>query len=123
MVRKRRLDALPCTLGTLDLDLNAMLEPARSASDILPELDLELESEQASNAFCCCVNMVPKLAEEDKHEVKLIDLFEKKKIKGWWPIYNKVRDLNVSRQGGQARSEGLRAGGSYRCNCVVDVSV
>ena len=100
-----------------------MLEPARSASDILPELDLELESEQASNAFCCCVNMVPKLAEEDKHEVKLIDLFEKKKIKGWWPIYNKVRDLNVSRQGGQTCSEGLRAGGSYRCDCVVDVSV
>ena len=88
-----------------------MLEPARIASDILPEL--ELESEQTSSAFCCCVNMVPKLAEEEKHDVKLIDLFEKKIIKGWWPI-KKVSDLTVSiyRQGGQARSEGLRAGGS-----------
>ena len=116
-------DALPCTLGTLDLDLNAMWKPARSASDniILPGLEpasstsshsLDLESEQASSAFCCCVNMVPNLVEEEKHDVKPIDLFEKKKIKGWWPIYNKDENFNVSRQGGQARSEGLRAGGS-----------
>ena len=56
--------------------------------------------------------MVPNLVEEEKHDVKPIDLFEKKKIKGWWPIYNKDENFNVSRQGGQARSEGLRAGGS-----------
>ena len=105
-------DALPCTLGTLDLDLNAMWEPARSASDNIILPGLELESEQASSAFCCCVNMVPNLVEEEKHDVKPIDLFEKKKIKGWWPIYNKDENLTVSRQGGQAHSEGLRAGGS-----------
>ena len=97
---------LPCISGTLDLNLHAMPEPASSASslDMLPEpepasgasshsLDPEHELEPASSAFCCCCLAMLKPASEEEN--KVVDLFKKKRMKGWWPVY-KGTELAVS---------------------------
>ena len=76
---------LPRTSGTLDLNLSAMPEPASSASS-------------------CSLDMLPEEAGEGekKREVKLVDLFKKKRMKGWWPVYSQeegTRELAVSGEG------------------------
>ena len=68
--------------GTLDINLCAMPEPARSAS-------------------ACSLDQLPEEAGEGEkaREVKLVDLFKKKTMKGWWPVYSQeegVRELAVS---------------------------
>ena len=63
--------------GTLDLNLLAMAEPARDAS-------------------VCSVDQLPELGKPD---VKLVNLFEQKRLKGWWPVFTEeegVRELTVS---------------------------
>ena len=72
----------PHTSGTLDLNLSAMPEPASSASS-------------------CSLDMLPEEAGEGEkqREVKLVDLFKKKRMKGWWPVYSQeegARELAVS---------------------------
>ncbi|KAL5471556.1 hypothetical protein EMCRGX_G029681 [Ephydatia muelleri] len=61
-------------IGTLDLNLLAMAEPARDAS-------------------VCSVDQLPELGKPD---VKLVNLFEQKRLKGWWPVFTEeegVREL------------------------------
>ena len=63
--------------GTLDLNLLAMAEPARDAS-------------------VCSVDQLPEMGKPD---VKLVNLFEQKRLKGWWPVFTEeegVRELTVS---------------------------
>ena len=70
-------DVLMCVQGTLDLNLLAMAEPARDAS-------------------VCSVDQLPELGKPD---VKLVNLFEQKRLKGWWPVFTEeegVRELTVS---------------------------
>ena len=108
---------LPCTTGTLDLNLHAMPEPASHTSflDTLPDLasggsflgtlpepaggtsshslDQEEEQEPARSVFCCCLAMPSKPASEGENEG--MDLFKKKRMKGWWPVYQGT-ELTVS---------------------------
>ena len=85
------------TSGTLDLNLSAMPEPASSASS-------------------CSLDMLPEEAGEGEkqREVKLVDLFKKKRMKGWWPVYSQeegTRELAVSGEGKNgAHSETARGG-------------
>ena len=70
---------------SFDLNLSAMPEPANSASS-------------------CSLDMLPEEAREGekKREVKLVDLFKKKRMKGWWPVYSQeegTRELAVSGEG------------------------
>ena len=79
------LSPLSRTSGTLDLNLSAMPEPASSASS-------------------CSLDMLPEEAGEGEkqREVKLVDLFKKKRMKGWWPVYSQeegTRELAVSGEG------------------------
>ena len=76
---------LPHTSGTLNLNLPVMPEPASSASS-------------------CSLDMLPEEAREGekKREVKLVDLFKKKRMKGWWPVFSQeegTRELTVSGEG------------------------
>ena len=86
------------TSGTLDLNLSAMPEPASSASS-------------------CSLDMLPEEAGEGEkqREVKLVDLFKKKRMKGWWPVYSQeegTRELAVSGEGEKGtRSEKQLVGG------------
>ena len=75
------------------LDMLLELEPASSTSS--HSSDQEEEQEPASSAFCCCLAMPPKPASEGENEVKLTDLFKKKRMKGWWPVYRGTK-LTVS---------------------------
>jgi len=68
--------------GTLDLKLCAMPAPVSRASS-------------------CSLDQLPAGTEEGEKAgtVKLVDLFKKKRVKGWWPVYNQkkgVRELTVS---------------------------
>ncbi len=61
--------------GTLDLNLHGMPEPRRSADS-------------------CDTDQLP----EEGREVVLVDLFQKKRMSGWWPFYEvnkEVRELTV----------------------------
>ena len=94
------------TSGTLDLNLSAMPEPASSASS-------------------CSLDMLPEEAGEGEkqREVKLVDLFKKKRMKGWWPVYSQeegTRELAVSGEGKNgAHSETARGGcGDMYFTCV-----
>ena len=87
---------LPRTSGTLDLNLSAMPEPASSASS-------------------CSLDMLPKEAGEGekKREVKLVDLFKKKRMKGWWPVFSQeegTRELAVSGEGEKGAHSERRLG-------------
>jgi len=76
---------MPCVLrptGTVDIDLHAMPEPARKAEE-------------------CSLKQLPEEGVEGEagREVTLVDLFKKKRMKGWWPCYYNeegVRELAVS---------------------------
>ncbi|XP_033757648.1 myoferlin-like isoform X3 [Pecten maximus] len=54
-------------LGTLSLNLSALPKPAKKASD-------------------CTLSQLPDL--QTGHEVKLVSLFEQKRLKGFWPCFN-----------------------------------
>ena len=63
--------------GTLDFNLVAMPEPARNASG-------------------CSLTQLP---EDGKKQPPLMNLFKKKRAKGWWPVFTEetgVRELAVS---------------------------
>ena len=81
--------------------LDTLLDLASSGSFLgtLPELagstsshslDQEEEQEPAKS-----VAMPSKPASEGENEVKLVDLFKKKRMKGWWPVYQGT-ELTVS---------------------------
>ena len=84
------------TSGTLDLNLSAMPEPASSASS-------------------CSLDMLPEEAGEGEkqREVKLVDLFKKKRMKGWWPVYSQeegARELAVSGEEEKGTHSGRQLG-------------
>lgn len=54
-------------LGTLSLNLSALPKPAKKAAD-------------------CTLSQLPDL--QTGHEVKLVSLFEQKRLKGFWPCFN-----------------------------------
>lgn len=62
--------------GTVEFNLHGMPEPVK-------------------NSGSCSLDQLP----EEGREVKLVDLFKKKTIKGWWPTFTNeegVRELAVS---------------------------
>ncbi|KAK3095803.1 hypothetical protein FSP39_019399 [Pinctada imbricata] len=61
-------------LGTLPLNLNAMPKPAKKASG-------------------CNLSMIPDIT--SGNEVKLVSLFEQKRLKGFWPVYNDTDGTRV----------------------------
>ena len=69
-------------LGTLDLDLTAMPEPVQDAGDCdlhqLPPEDVPDEGGEAA----------PVKPKKPPPGVTLIDIFHKKRIKGWWPVFS-----------------------------------
>ena len=67
------------------------------------------------SASSCSLDMLPKEAGEGekKREVKLVDLFKKKRMKGWWPVFSQeegTRELAVSREGEKGAHSERRLG-------------
>ena len=67
--------------------LDTLLEPELASSISSHSPDPEQELEPASSPFCCCLGTPTKPARKGKNEVKLVDLFKKNRMKGWWPVY------------------------------------
>ena len=57
--------SLALATGTVDFDLTRMPDPVQNASD-------------------CSVLQLP----DETREVKTTDLFKRKRLKGWWPVYS-----------------------------------
>ena len=75
--------------------LDMLLEPELASSTSSQSSDQEEKRKPASSALCCCLAMQPKPASEEEDEVKPVDLFKKKRMKGWWPVYQGT-ELTVS---------------------------
>ena len=76
--------------GTIDFNLTGIPEPVQDAADcsidqLPPEEDPDHEG--------------PPQRKKKSPDVTLIDLFHKKRVKGWWPVYSAEegeRELMVS---------------------------
>ena len=84
-----RRSCLLSSIGTIDFDLTGMPEPVKEASDCsLDQLPPEEDPHQEEGA------KQPKTS-----DVKLVNLFHKKRLKGWWPVFSSEegeREIMVS---------------------------
>ena len=70
--------------GTIDFDLTAIPEPVQDAGDCsLDQLPPEEEVDEGDDP-----DGAPRPKRKVSSDITTIDIFHKKRVKGWWPVFS-----------------------------------